>query len=179
MPKHEVQQLGQNHPKPPLPQWSAGSHCVWIRWCVWSFRPSSPLRLPDLKCLLLLLIHLLGYRVGSIPDRHADHHQSQWHAPYTTPASHPPCFKTCYGSKCCLRERERELRREGGKSLLAYEYGSGPLPNTDRPTTIRSPEHLGGWGNYPPAYVKCCLNYRKSTPLHNMIHAIGPITPCS
>ena len=26
-----------------------------IRWCVWSFRPSSPLRLPHLKCLLLLL----------------------------------------------------------------------------------------------------------------------------
>ena len=25
-----------------------------IRWCVWSFRPSSPLRLPHLKCLLLL-----------------------------------------------------------------------------------------------------------------------------
>ena len=23
-----------------------------IRWCVWSVRPSSPLRLPDLKCLL-------------------------------------------------------------------------------------------------------------------------------
>ena len=27
-----------------------------IRWCVWSFRPSSPLRLPHLKCLLLLLL---------------------------------------------------------------------------------------------------------------------------
>ena len=27
-----------------------------IRWCVWSFRPSSPLRLPHLKCLLLLFI---------------------------------------------------------------------------------------------------------------------------
>ena len=26
-----------------------------IRWCVWLFRPSSPLRLPPLKCLLLLL----------------------------------------------------------------------------------------------------------------------------
>ena len=25
-----------------------------IRWCVWSVRPSSPLRLPHLKCLLLL-----------------------------------------------------------------------------------------------------------------------------
>ena len=30
-----------------------------IRWCVWSFRPSSPLRLPHLKCLLLLLLMLL------------------------------------------------------------------------------------------------------------------------
>ena len=27
-----------------------------IRWCVWSCRPSSPLRLPHLKCLLLLLL---------------------------------------------------------------------------------------------------------------------------
>ena len=27
-----------------------------IRWCVWSFRPSSPLRLPHLKCLLLLKV---------------------------------------------------------------------------------------------------------------------------
>ena len=33
-----------------------------IRWCVWSFRPSSPLRLPHLKCLLLLL--LFGVDVG-------------------------------------------------------------------------------------------------------------------
>ena len=33
-----------------------------IRWCVWSFRPSSPLRLPHLKCLLLLLI------VGGVLD---------------------------------------------------------------------------------------------------------------
>ena len=30
-----------------------------IRWCVWSFRPSSPLRLPHLKCLLLLLFWLI------------------------------------------------------------------------------------------------------------------------
>ena len=27
-----------------------------IRWCVWSFRPSSPLRLPHLKCLLLFVV---------------------------------------------------------------------------------------------------------------------------
>ena len=52
------------------------------------------------------------------------------------------------------RKRERELRREGGKSLLAYVKGGGPyLSNIDRPTTIRSPEHIGGWVNYPPAYV--------------------------
>ena len=31
-----------------------------IRWCFWSFRPSSPLRLPHLKCLLLLLLLLLN-----------------------------------------------------------------------------------------------------------------------
>ena len=30
-----------------------------IRWCVWSFRSSSPLRLPHLKCLLFLLLVLL------------------------------------------------------------------------------------------------------------------------
>ena len=30
-----------------------------IRWCVWSFRPSSPLRLPHLKCLLLLLLNTI------------------------------------------------------------------------------------------------------------------------
>ena len=30
-----------------------------IRWCVWSVRPSSPLRLPHLKCLLLLFVVLL------------------------------------------------------------------------------------------------------------------------
>ena len=29
-----------------------------IRWCVWSVRPSSPLRLPHLKCLLLLLLYI-------------------------------------------------------------------------------------------------------------------------
>ena len=29
-----------------------------IRWCVWSFRPSSPLRLPHLKCLLLMFVAL-------------------------------------------------------------------------------------------------------------------------
>ena len=35
--------------------WWSGSHSIVfgsIRWCVWSFRPSSPLRLPHLKCLL-------------------------------------------------------------------------------------------------------------------------------
>ena len=37
--------------------WWSGSHCVGsIRWCVWSVRPSGPLRLPHLKCLLLLLL---------------------------------------------------------------------------------------------------------------------------
>ena len=36
-----------------------------IRWCVWSVRPSSPLRLPHLKCLLLLLIGLASQRAGS------------------------------------------------------------------------------------------------------------------
>ena len=52
------------------------------------------------------------------------------------------------------RERERELRREGGKSLLAYVKGVDPhLIHIDRPTTIRSPEHRSGWVNYPPAYV--------------------------
>ena len=52
------------------------------------------------------------------------------------------------------RERERELRREGGKSLLAYVKGVDPhLIHIDRPTTIRSPEHISGWVNYPPAYV--------------------------
>ena len=30
------------------------------------------------------------------------------------------------------RERERELRREGGKSLLAYVKGVDPHPNTYR-----------------------------------------------
>ena len=39
--------------------WWSGSHCVGsIRWCVWSVRPSGPLRLPHLKCLLLLLLLL-------------------------------------------------------------------------------------------------------------------------
>ena len=52
------------------------------------------------------------------------------------------------------RVRERELRREGGKSLLAYVKGVDPyLIRIDRPTTIRSPEHISGWVNYPPAYV--------------------------
>ena len=32
-----------------------------IRWCVWSFRPSSPLRLPHLKCLLLFIDTCLGF----------------------------------------------------------------------------------------------------------------------
>ena len=52
------------------------------------------------------------------------------------------------------RERERDLRREGGNSLLAYVKGVDPyLIHIDRPTTIRSPEHISGWVNYPPAYV--------------------------
>ena len=53
------------------------------------------------------------------------------------------------------RERlERELRSEVGKSLLAYVKGVDPhLIHIDRPTTIRSPEHISGWVNYPPAYV--------------------------
>ena len=52
------------------------------------------------------------------------------------------------------RERERELRREGGKSLLADVKGVDPhLIHIDRPTTIRSPEHISGWVKYPPAYV--------------------------
>ena len=42
-------------------------------------------------------------------------------------------------------QRERELRREGGKSLLAYVKGVDPyLIHIDRPTTIRSPEHISG-----------------------------------
>ena len=58
------------------------------------------------------------------------------------------------GDHMSQRERERELRREGGKSLLAYVKGVDPhLIHIDRPTTIRSPEHISGWVNYPPAYV--------------------------
>ena len=49
-----------------------------------------------------------------------------------------------------VRERERELRREGGEIPSFIRQGSGPLP---RPTTIRRPEHISGWVNYPPAYV--------------------------
>ena len=37
------------------------------------------------------------------------------------------------------RETERELRREEGKSLLAYVKGVDPYPSIDRPTTIQSP----------------------------------------
>ena len=49
-----------------------------------------------------------------------------------------------------ISQRERELRREGGKSLLAYVKGVDPhLKHIDRPTTIRSPEHRSGWVNYP------------------------------
>ena len=44
-----------------------------------------------------------------------------------------------------LAERERELRREGGKSLIAYVKGVDPyLIHIDRPTTIWSPEHISG-----------------------------------
>ena len=40
------------------------------------------------------------------------------------------------------------LRREGGKFLLAYVKGVDPyLIHIDRPTTIRSPEHISGWVN--------------------------------
>ena len=39
-----------------------------IRWCVWSFRPSSPLRLPHLKCLLLLL-SLMPMEPSLAPER--------------------------------------------------------------------------------------------------------------
>ena len=63
---------------------------------------------------------------------------------------------TMYLPACCSgRERERELRREGGKSLLAYVKGVDPyLIYIDRPTTIRSPpEHISGLVSYPPAYV--------------------------
>ena len=36
-----------------------------IRWCVWSFRPSSPLRLPHLKFLFVCLFEcLLLYVMG-------------------------------------------------------------------------------------------------------------------
>ena len=38
-----------------------------IRWCVWSFRPSSPLRLPHLKCLLLLYGIALAWPSGPYP----------------------------------------------------------------------------------------------------------------
>ena len=34
-----------------------------IRWCVWSVRPSSPLRLPHLKCLLLLVVRFNAYQI--------------------------------------------------------------------------------------------------------------------
>ena len=48
----------------------------------------------------------------------------------------------CHPERLQERERERELRREGGKSLLAYVKGVDPhLTHIDRPTTIRSPEH--------------------------------------
>ena len=62
------------------------------------------------------------------------------------------CPPTSFQPQCT--ERERELRREGGKSLLAYVKGVDPhLIHIDRPTTIRSPEHISGWVNYPPVYV--------------------------
>ena len=39
-----------------------------IRWCVWSFRPSSPLRLPHLKCLLLLYPFAWWYGTHCVLD---------------------------------------------------------------------------------------------------------------
>ena len=41
-----------------------------IRWCVWSFRPSSPLRLPHLKFLFVCLSSLskAGTQLGSSCD---------------------------------------------------------------------------------------------------------------
>jgi len=42
----------------PLSWWS-GIHCVRsIQWCVWSIRPSSPFRLPHLKCLFVLFLEM-------------------------------------------------------------------------------------------------------------------------
>ena len=38
-----------------------------IRWCVWSFRPSSPLRLPHLKFLFVCYSGMNGKVVFSIP----------------------------------------------------------------------------------------------------------------
>ena len=58
------------------------------------------------------------------------------------------------GSGCMMRERE--LRRN---YLLAYVNGRGPLPNTiERPTNIRSLEHISGWVTYPPADVMSCYD---------------------
>ena len=61
--------------------------------------------------------------------------------------THIPCSSLIY-------ERERELRREGGKSLLAYVKGVDPyLIYIDRHITIQSPEHISGWVNYPVSYM--------------------------
>ena len=38
-----------------------------IRWCVWSFRPSTPLRLPHLKCLLCFVVNPSGMYCVVLP----------------------------------------------------------------------------------------------------------------
>ena len=52
----------------------------------------------------------------------------------------------CGGERFFIDNCGEELRREGGKSLLAFVKGVDPyLIYIDRPTTIRSPEHISGW----------------------------------
>ena len=82
-----------------------------------------------------------------------DNHFGIQNGPYRQ-GTNPSNIRNCSSTWSRQRERERELRREGGKSLLAYVKGVDPhLIHIDRPTTIRSPEHISGWVNYPPAYV--------------------------
>ena len=92
-----------------------------IRWCVWSFRPSSPLRLPHLKCLLLLL--LLSYLLIIIP--------AYWQWQIIIPAYYHTCLLAVADYHTCLLAGPLGLDNSGNIKLLQ---------GVRRPTLLRLPQ---------------------------------------
>ena len=63
-------------------------------------------------------------------------------------------------------DRQRENYKEKGENPFLHMLMEWPLPKIDRPTTIRSPEHISGWNAHTPPL--------QNTPPKNLVAVATP-----